>query len=139
MFKRILVAVDIADPDKGQAIAAVAADIARGAGADLRVMTVPLMLEAIRDYVPASVKAGDEATAVKVLEAIGASLGLPAGTVSYAAAPGSIAERTLAEAEAFGADLIVIGPHKPSLAKMILGSNASAILRNAKVSVLVAR
>ncbi len=139
MYKRILAAVDVADPDKGRAIAAIAADLARASGGELRLMTVPLMIEALRDYVPASVTAGDEASAVKQLEAIAASIDLPAGTVSVAASPGSIAERTLAEADAFGADLIVIGPHKPSLAKMILGSNATAILRNAKVSVLVAR
>lgn len=139
MFKRILAAVDVADPDKGRAIATMAADIARASGAELRLMTVPLMLEAIRDYVPASVTASDEAAAVKQLEAIGAAIDLPAERLSVAAPPGNIAERTLAEAEAFGADLIVIGPHKPSLAKMILGSNATAILRNAKVSVLVAR
>lgn len=139
MFKRILAAVDVADPDKGRAIAAIAADIARGSGAELRLMTVPLMLEAIRDYVPAGVMANDEAAAVKQLRAIAASIDIPAGKLSVAAPPGNIAERTLAQAEAFGADLIVIGPHKPSLAKMILGSNASAILKNAKVSVLVAR
>jgi len=139
VYKRILAAVDVADPDKGRAIAAIAADIARASGGDLRLMTVPLMLEALRDYVPASVTAGDAASAVKQLEAIAASIDLPAGKVSVAASPGSIAERTLAEAAAFGADLIVIGPHKPSLAKMILGSNATAILRNARVSVLVAR
>ncbi len=139
MFKRILAAVDVADPDKGRAIAAIAADIARGSGAELRLMTVPLMLEAIRDYLPAGVMANDEAAAVKQLEAIGASIDLPAGKLSVVAPPGNIADRTLAAAEAFGADLIVIGPHKPSLAKMILGSNASAILKNAKVSVLVAR
>lgn len=139
MFKRILAAVDVADPDRGRAIAAVAADIARGSGAELRLMTVPMMLEAIRDYVPASIKAGDEAEAVKALGVIAASIDLPADRVSVAAPPGNVAERTLAEAEAFGADLIVIGPHKPSLAKMILGSNATAILKNAKVSVLVAR
>jgi nucleotide-binding universal stress UspA family protein len=139
VFKRILAAVDVADPDKGRAIAAIAADIARGSGAELRLMTVPLMLEAIRDYLPAGVMANDEAAAVKQLEAIGASIDLPAGKLSVVAPPGNIADRTLAAAEAFGADLIVIGPHKPSLAKMILGSNASAILKNAKVSVLVAR
>jgi len=139
VFKRILVAVDVADPDKGRAIAATAADIARGSGADLRIMTVPLMLEALRDYVPASVTAGDEAAAMKQLEAIAASIDVPAGKLSVAASTGNIAERTLAEAEAFGADLIVIGPHRPSLAKMILGSNATAILKNARVSVLVAR
>jgi len=139
VFKRILVAVDTADADRGRAIAAVAADIAKGSGADLRLMTVPLMMEAVRDYVPASVMARDEAAAVKDLEAIGASLGLAAGKVTFAAPAGNIADRTLAEAATFGADLIVIGPHKPSFAKMILGSNATAILRNAKVSVLVAR
>lgn len=138
MFKRILAAVDVADPDKGHKILAAAAELAQATGAELRVVTVSAMLEAVRDQAPAGVVAGGEAAARKELEGLTAATSIPAG-LSLAVRSGNVATETLAEAEAFGAELIVVGPHKPSLMKMILGSNAATILRNAKVSVFVAR
>ena len=45
----------------------------------------------------------------------------------------------LAEAEDWGADLIVVGSHRPTMATYLLGSNAKTIVRHAKCSVLVVR
>ena len=45
----------------------------------------------------------------------------------------------LAEADAGGIDLIVIGSHEPGMLAYVIGSNASAIVRRAKCSVLVVR
>lgn len=52
---------------------------------------------------------------------------------------GSVAREVLAEAEAGGADLIIVGSHQPSAVSRLLGSNAERIVREAGVSVLVAR
>ena len=41
--------------------------------------------------------------------------------------------------EAGGIDLIVIGSHEPGMLAYVIGSNASAIVRRAKCSVLVVR
>jgi nucleotide-binding universal stress UspA family protein len=43
------------------------------------------------------------------------------------------------EAEKFGADLIVVGSHRPSMATYLLGSNAASIVRHSRCSVLVVR
>jgi nucleotide-binding universal stress UspA family protein len=45
----------------------------------------------------------------------------------------------LAEAEEWGADLVVVGSHRPTMATYLLGSNAKTIVRHAKCSVLVVR
>jgi hypothetical protein len=45
----------------------------------------------------------------------------------------------LAEADAWGADLIIVGSHSPSMGTYLLGSNAQKIVRHANCSVLVVR
>jgi len=45
----------------------------------------------------------------------------------------------LSEAARLKADLVVIGSHQPSLTSKMLGSNASAIIHQSPVSVLVVR
>ena len=52
---------------------------------------------------------------------------------------GSVYNEVLDEAEKTGADLVVIGSHRPTMATYLLGSNASTIVRHAKCSVLVVR
>ena len=43
------------------------------------------------------------------------------------------------EARQRNVDLIIIGSHQPSLSSRYLGSNANAITRDAKISVLIVR
>jgi universal stress protein F len=52
---------------------------------------------------------------------------------------GTIYSEILAEAEAWSADLIVVGSHRPYMSTYLLGSNAKTIVRHSKCSVLVAR
>jgi hypothetical protein len=50
---------------------------------------------------------------------------------------GAVYNEVLAEAQKMGADLIVVGSHRPGMATYLLGSNASTIVRHAPSSVLV--
>jgi nucleotide-binding universal stress UspA family protein len=52
---------------------------------------------------------------------------------------GGIYPEILGEADACGADLIVIGSHRPAMSTYLLGSNAKTVVRHAKCSVLVVR
>ena len=52
---------------------------------------------------------------------------------------GSVYREALKFARDVGADLIVMGAHKPGMADYLLGSNASQIVRHAKCSVWVMR
>ena len=64
---------------------------------------------------------------------------LPAERVSAVVRFGSVYNEVLDEAEKTGADLVVVGSHRPTMATYLLGSNASTIVRHAKCSVLVVR
>jgi universal stress protein F len=52
---------------------------------------------------------------------------------------GGVYPEILAEAEACGADLIVIGSHRPAMSTYLLGSNAKTVARHATCSVLIVR
>lgn len=52
---------------------------------------------------------------------------------------GSPRDKVLSEAEKIGADLIVVGSRRPNIATHLLGSNASAIVSNAPISIFIVR
>jgi len=52
---------------------------------------------------------------------------------------GGASDEVLAEARFWGADLIIIGSHNPSIRTHLLGSNAEKIVRHANCSVMVVR
>ena len=60
-------------------------------------------------------------------------------SVRHIVAVGSVYEETLKAAEIGGADLIVIGAHRPDLKDYLLGPNASRVVRHSNCSVLVVR
>lgn len=76
---------------------------------------------------------------LKELKRITASLTLPADRITCSMSFGSPRDEVLALAESINADLIIVGSHRPSVKTYLLGSNASAIVRHAKTSVLVVR
>jgi universal stress protein F len=129
MFKTILVPVDLAD-----------IDLARWSGGALRLVNVQLLLPpTFLDYIPADFDAQQKQRAESQLKTILHQLPVPPERLSFAVRAGSIYPEILAEAEAFGADLVVIGSHRPSMATYLLGSNATAVVRHATCSVLVVR
>jgi nucleotide-binding universal stress UspA family protein len=64
---------------------------------------------------------------------------LPRERISSVVRLGSVYHEVLDEADKAAADLIVIGSHRPSMSTYLLGSNATTVVRHAKVSVLVVR
>ncbi|HEY8008753.1 MAG TPA: universal stress protein [Methylocella sp.] len=140
MYRKILTPIDLSEPDMIQKGVAAALEIAKIEKAQLRLVNVqPLLPLAFVDYVPADLDAQRHeklrAELAKAAEGIDYSREL----VSTALRFGAIYSEVLAEAEAWGADLIVVGSHRPSMSTCLLGSNASTIVRHAKCSVLVAR
>lgn len=59
--------------------------------------------------------------------------------VQHIVGEGSVYETVLRMAKKIGADLIVIGAHRPELKDYLLGPNAARVVRHADVSVLVVR
>jgi nucleotide-binding universal stress UspA family protein len=139
MFARILLAVDLADdhPEKGLAAALEIVNAGNGA---LRLVNVqPLLPATFMEYVPADFDAEQERRAHDALAAIAAKVALPPDRLSVAVASGGVYHELLREAAEWGADLVVVGSHRPSMADYLLGSNAKTIVAHAPCSVLVVR
>ena len=140
MYRRILLAVDLADEAKSPKGLAEALELARLAEGQLRLVNVqPLLPATFMEYVPADFDAEQESRARDALAAIAGTIPLGAERVSVAVASGGVYHELLREASEWGADLVVVGSHQPALMDYLLGSNAKTIVAHAQCSVLVVR
>ena len=140
MYKRIILAVDLAEPTPAPKGLPQALEIAKMSGGELRLVNVqPVVPATFMEYVPADFDAEQNKRAQETLDAIIAGIDLPAGKKSAVARAGGIYHELLQEAADWNADLIVVGSHRPVMSDYLLGSNAKTIVRHAQCSVLVVR
>jgi nucleotide-binding universal stress UspA family protein len=140
MYKRIVLAVDLADASAAPKGLAEALEIAKASGGDLRLVNVqPVVPATFMEYVPADFDAEQTKRALEQLKALLVEVDLPAARKSCAARAGGIYHELLEEASEWNADLIVVGSHRPVMSDYLLGSNAKTIVRHAQCSVLVVR
>jgi nucleotide-binding universal stress UspA family protein len=140
MFRRILLAVDLADESPTPKVLRQALELAAFAEGELRLVNVqPLLPSTFMEYVPADFDAALEAHAREALERIVAKIEAPKVKISTAVASGSVYHELLREATEWKADLIVVGSHRPVMSDYLIGSNAKTIVRHAQCSVLVLR
>lgn len=140
MYRTILTTVDLAELDVSKPAIEKAIELARASGGALRLVNVqPLLPPAYMDYVPVGFDEAQRDEAKAKIEALAAKIPLPQERVSCVVRIGGAYPEILAEAEDWGADLIVIGSHRPAMATYLLGSTAKAVVRHAKCSVLVVR
>ena len=140
MTSKILVAVDLQDTDLTDKLLRTAGEIAGLHQAEVSLVHVDAELPPeVAMQLPegfAERKAGE---VTERLDGLAANLELPSGKAHAAVRFGTIYQEILAEAEAGGADLIVVGCHKPDVADFLLGSNAARVARHATCSVYVVR
>jgi nucleotide-binding universal stress UspA family protein len=140
MFSKILIAVDLADPAQAPMGLAQAVELANASGGLLRLVNIqPLLPATFMEYVPVDFDAEQEKRATVALQEIVAAVQLPKERLSGVVRVGGIYHEILAEATEWGADLIVVGSHRPVVTDYLLGSNAKTIVRHAICSVLVVR
>jgi nucleotide-binding universal stress UspA family protein len=140
MFKSILVPIDLADMEVARPALKAAVELAEASGGRIRVVSVrSLMPVTYMEYVPADFDMTAKADAEREMAGIVAEIALPSGRVDSVVRLGSIYGEVLEEAASWGADLIVVGSHRPSMATYLIGSNAKTIVRHAPCSVLVIR
>jgi nucleotide-binding universal stress UspA family protein len=140
MFKKLLVPVDLAETELSRVAIDRAVELAKAGGAELRLVYVrSVMPVSFMEFVPPNFDAEQQGDAEKRLADIAAKVQLPKQTVSTAVRMGGVYPEVLAEATAWKADLVVLGSHRPSMSSYLLGSNATAIVRHAKCSVMVVR
>jgi nucleotide-binding universal stress UspA family protein len=140
MFKTILVPVDLAEVEAAKIALERAVSLAHASNGTIRLIYVRSILPmTYMEFVPPTFDAEQQRETEEKLANVAAGVPLPSGRVSTAVRMGSVYNEVLDEAEKIGADLIVIGSHRPTMATYLLGSNASTIVRHAKSSVLVVR
>ena len=140
MFKTILVPVDLAEVEAAKPAIDKAVELANGAEGTLRLVYVrPVVPVTYMEFMPPAFDEEQQGEAEKTLAELASTVNLPAERVSAVVRLGSIYNEVLDEAEKTGADLVVIGSHRPTMATYLLGSNASTIVRHARCSVLVVR
>lgn len=140
MFKKILVPVDLTELTISKPALDAAVELALHSKGALRLITVETLLPAsFMEYVPVEFDKTQEERANRALEEVSAGLSCPKENMSRTVRFGGIYVEILAEADEWGADLIVVGSHRPSMSTYLIGSNAKTIVRHAKCSVLVIR
>ncbi len=140
MYKRIILAVDLAETSSKPKGLEQALELAKAGGGVLRLVNVqPVVPATFMEYVPADFDAEQSKRAQDALDATAASIDLPPERKSAIARAGGIYHELLQEAADWNADLIVVGSHRPVMSDYLLGSNAKTIVRHAQCSVLVVR
>ncbi len=141
MTQHVLCAVDLTHTEDAQAIFSEAGRVAQRENAALSLVTV------LPDYGTSFVGSFfKDGTLKEAAQAANATLRSMADEVLPDHGPlqciveiGTVYEEVLEAAEKCGADLIIVGAHKPDFRDRITGPNASRIVRHAQVSVLVIR
>jgi nucleotide-binding universal stress UspA family protein len=140
MFQKILVPVDLADPEFVKPALATAVELARASGGSIRLVNViPMTPVMLAEYVPPDFDVQQRGSAEEALAIVARESGLDPSKVSSVVRQGGIYHEVLEEAKAFGCDLIVMSSHRPAMKTYFLGSNAGHMVRYAKCSVLVVR
>ncbi len=140
MFKKILVPVDLAEPEMSEIAIPAALALAKASDADLRLVYVQFSVPiAFADYVPVDLGDRLRLAAEGTISELAASIEYAQERVSSIVRFGPVASEVVAEADDWPADLIALGSHRPGVAAYLLGSHAAAIVRHAKCSVLVLR
>jgi nucleotide-binding universal stress UspA family protein len=140
MFKTILVPVDLGEVEAAKPAIDKAGELAESSGGSLRLIYVRAIVPVTyMEFMPPAFDEEQQEQADAKLAEVAAGVALPAERVSAVVRLGSVYAEVLDEAEQTGADLIVVGSHRPTMATYLLGSNASTIVRHARCSVLVVR
>ncbi|WP_298401480.1 universal stress protein [Sphingobium sp.] len=138
-YATIIAAVDVHSPALARAAIASAAEVA-GTQAHVHILYV-------RYYLPtrySELLSGDfdereEEDAVTDMRGWAQEAGLDAERTQIFTRRGRVRDEVITEAQQRKADLIVIASHQPTIGSKLLGSNASAIVHQSPVSVLVVR
>jgi nucleotide-binding universal stress UspA family protein len=140
MYKRILVPVDLADPNLAKPALDTAVMIASTTGGEIRLINVlPVTPVMLAEYVPPDFEAQQRKSTEEALAIIVKEVALKAGSVTSTVRQGGIFHEILEEAQEFKADLIVLSSHRVGVRTYFLGSVAGHVVRYANCSVMVVR
>ncbi|MDB5600983.1 MAG: universal stress protein UspA [Xanthobacteraceae bacterium] len=139
MYKKILVPVDLSDPELAKPAMATALEWAKVSGGSVRLLNVlPMTPVMLAEYVPPDFDVQQRKSAEEAVQIVAAETGL-GDRATAVVRQGGIYHEILEEAKTMGCDLIVMSSHRPAMRTYFLGSNAGHVVRYATCSVLVVR
>ena len=141
MFGKILLPIDVAEPEVAKEAIDAAVGMAGAFDSDIRLIhvTSPIVIASPMAVIPQPVYDQLGVYEKSELERMAAAIDRPKGTLTTVVRIGGVYPELLAEAAEWRADLIVVGAHKRSMATYLLGSSAAAIVRHASCTVMVVR
>jgi len=140
MYKKILVPVDLTEPEFAKPAVDAAVELARASGGVVRIVNVlPMTPVMLAEYVPADFDSQQRKSSEEAIAKLAQDSGFENTRLSTVVRQGGIYHEVLDEAETMQADLIVMVSHRPALKTYFLGSNAGHVVRYATCSVLVVR
>src|SRR5262249_21996110 len=143
MYKKILVPIDLADPDLAKPAVATALMMAGPSGGMIRLVNVlPLPPVMLAEYLPPHFEVQQRKAAGDALAIVVKESRLPPARGSSEGARRRIYQEILEEPNSMQPDPIVMSSHRPqrhAVRTYFLGSNAGHVVRYAKCSVLVVR
>lgn len=134
MYKTILVPVDLSHPELGKKILKIAKAIGGAEGRIVLLNVLPEIPAFVSSELPEGTLKRNLENALAELKAFGEGSGAEL-EVRYGHTPTAILEY----AGEIGADLIIVGSHRPGLQDYFLGSTAARVVRHAQCAVLVDR
>ncbi len=140
MYKKILVAVDLSEQDVAQPALAAAVELANLTNGEVRLVYVRHRLPNSPIGIIAADLLSDQETYFEgEMKKLVDKLNFPKERLTSANLIGTVYAEILHEAKDWGADLIVVCAHTPSMATYLLGSNAAKVVRHAECTTLVVR
>lgn len=141
MYRKILAAVDLSDPQFSATVVDQAERMAMGSSAELHVVTVAptFNMPIVGSHFPEKF---EETALEEIRKQLKAFLddredgGVP---ISGHVVHGTIYDEIMKAANKLECDLIVMAAHRPELKDYLLGPNASRVVRHARQSVFVVR
>ena len=140
MYQRILLPVDLADPDLAKPALETAVMLAKSTGGVIRLINVlPVTPTMLVEYVPADFDAQQRRSAEEALSIIAGEMAAQVGKVTSVVRQGGTYQEILEEVKEMNADLIVMSSHRTGARTYFLGSVAGHVVRYAQCSVMVVR
>jgi nucleotide-binding universal stress UspA family protein len=140
MFKTILVPIDFEQDGSWERAVDAAFALARAEGAKLHIMHVIRSAPAVvAQYLPKDFATTAETETMGTLKEKVASHGIGEAEAELLVRHGEVYPEILDAADDIGADLIVLGAHRPVVTDYLIGTTAARVARHAKCSVFLVR
>lgn len=143
MFWKVLVPIDLVDTGLAKSAIDSGLRVVANSGGAIRFINVlPMTPVMLAEFVPPDFDVQQQKSAEEALAVIGRETGLEPSRVSTVVRQGGVYHQILEEAQAWGADLIIMSSQRSPKGHMrsyFLGSHTGHVVRYANCSVLVVR